>query len=567
MIALVRSLSSRWKPMLAASALLFGAAVLARSWGIALVAPLIFLASACAVQATLRLAGCVRLGMRRDVFLAFASRWVLAVVLYCASLYQWPLARSLQAGNGFWYFCMDALNYHNWAPRVLVALQWDLPLPRTDGAIDYYIVVAAIYGLFGSSPLTAIGINILAWTLGTVMLVALFQMLRGRVMPVWLAGVISLWPSGLIWPTQVMKESLVLLMLTLAAWASVHLVRSASVARAVVHAALLLAACVPLLRLRIYHGRILFVSALVTMAVAVAQIAWRREGWPHLAGAAALAALASFAVSFIAAPDPFQVLTPAEPGRAYVAYGQVLEAEGERAAARSAYEQALLIDPDSGHATTALARLALSAGSDELVHDAEAEHLSIGAAARVSVRLAASLMSAAASHGLSAIDSLRALMPDDLGVMRENFASTAGNSAVATDYEVRGWRDVIAFAPRGMITVLLAPLPWDVVRPRGVTGHFRTFAISESLLMMLLLPPMVVGLARLRRPEEIFVALFALAGLFAHSLVITNLGTLFRLRVAFTLLLVGFASYGSDVYPWLARRLRRSSPHSSRATD
>jgi len=72
-------------------------------------------------------------------------------------------------------------------------------------------------------------------------------------------------------------------------------------------------------------------------------------------------------------------------------------------------------------------------------------------------------------------------------------------------------------------------------------------------------PAIAIGLLRLRRTEELFVAALAAGGIIALSLVITNLGTLFRLRSAFTLILVAFAAYGFDVYPRAARLVLSSS--------
>ena len=71
--------------------------------------------------------------------------------------------------------------------------------------------------------------------------------------------------------------------------------------------------------------------------------------------------------------------------------------------------------------------------------------------------------------------------------------------------------------------------------------------------MIALAPAIAMGLFRLRRTEEFFVAALAAGGILALSLVITNVGTLFRLRSAFTLILVAFAAYGFDVYPRAAR--------------
>jgi hypothetical protein len=76
-------------------------------------------------------------------------------------------------------------------------------------------------------------------------------------------------------------------------------------------------------------------------------------------------------------------------------------------------------------------------------------------------------------------------------------------------------------------------------------------------MLYAILPAIVIGLLRLRRPDELFIAAFAIGGLAASSLVIVNLGTLVRLRAVFLLMLVGFSAYGWDTYRILLHRLTR----------
>src|SRR5438132_6095168 len=93
-------------------ALLFALATLAQPLGIVLVLPLLIGASTSFLWAALQASGCDSPTMRWATFGSFSVRWVLGLVLYCASLYHWSLGRSLQVGNGFWLFSMDSLNYH-----------------------------------------------------------------------------------------------------------------------------------------------------------------------------------------------------------------------------------------------------------------------------------------------------------------------------------------------------------------------------------------------------------------------------------------------------------------------
>ena len=507
---------------------IFVLAFVMRGMGIAVVLPLMIAASVLWIAMALRVTETDTRVVRRAIFGAFAVRWGLAIVLYCASLYAWPLMRPLQVGNGFWLFCMDALGYHTWAPRIAEALAWGLPLPDPGTTVDYFLVVGAIYEVFGASPLTAIAINILAWTLATVFLLGLFRVLRERPVPAPLVVVLSFWPSGLIWPTQLMKDSLTALFVVLAAVAIVHLIRSRDTRSAATSLVGLALALVPLVRLRIYNGRILFASALVA---AVAGIIAARFGtlqpWRTVVLATFAALVISVGVVGIAAPDPFELLAPADPVAAYLRYATALEARGDLAGAYRAREIARELEMQA----------ALQKGNQRFEEPTSSRSLG------------ALLITAVLKIRKIVADSIAALAPDQLGLMRRNYVGTGGNSALSPDDAgLGGWLDAIWLTPGAVIDGLLAPLPWDVFRPRGITGQFRTFATSESVLMMILLPAIGLGLLRLRRTEEFFVAALAAGGILSLGLVITNLGTMFRLRGVFTLILIGFAAYGFDAY-------------------
>jgi tetratricopeptide (TPR) repeat protein len=263
----------------------------------------------------------------------------------------------------------------------------------------------------------------------------------------------------------------------------------------------------------------------------------------------------------MAAPDPFVFLAPADPASAYQNLARVLAARGEHEQAHAAYEKAHAIDPSIVVPAEPESREPPTYGPAAI--DAKiAPPISVPAAV---IDGAVSLVAATISNThVDAGDGLAGMAPDQLGAVRANFAATGGDSAMGLSARLQNWPDAIRLLPASMATGLFAPYPWDVIRPRGITGQFRTFAVSESVVTFLLLPSLVLGLTRLRRADELFVAAAALGGLLAVSLVITNLGTLFRLRVAFTLLLMAFASYGFDVYGWASSMLRSSRPATAR---
>lgn len=106
------------------------------------------------------------------------------------------------------------------------------------------------------------------------------------------------------------------------------------------------------------------------------------------------------------------------------------------------------------------------------------------------------------------------------------------------------------YMPRALAVGFLAPFPWQWFDAQGSTGAMRTVAGLEMLLVYLLLPAILLGVVRTlraRRPEGFL--LLAVVGVMAIplSLVVANIGTLFRLRLLFLLPLLLVAAQGE---PW-----------------
>ena len=90
----------------------------------------------------------------------------------------------------------------------------------------------------------------------------------------------------------------------------------------------------------------------------------------------------------------------------------------------------------------------------------------------------------------------------------------------------------------------------------------RSLAGIESLLVYFLVPFLIAGIwlvIRQRRPECLLVFLFAASLAVSMSLVVANLGTLFRLRLQFLLplLLIGAAADPWAFYGRLFQKVKR----------
>ena len=111
-------------------------------------------------------------------------------------------------------------------------------------------------------------------------------------------------------------------------------------------------------------------------------------------------------------------------------------------------------------------------------------------------------------------------------------------------------QQVMRYLPRALAVGFFAPFPWQWFETTGSTGALRAFASFEMALWYLLVPGLlggVVGLLKQRRPEGFFVLTFILLTAIPISIVVANLGTLFRLRLLFLLPLLLVAAGGDPI--------------------
>ena len=151
--------------------------------------------------------------------------------------------------------------------------------------------------------------------------------------------------------------------------------------------------------------------------------------------------------------------------------------------------------------------------------------------------------------------------PEALASQRKGFVSTGGHSLMDAWAKISTPRKLITYLPRAMAIGFLAPFPWQWFDVRGSTGVMRMFAGLEMLLIYLLLPGLCVGIWRTvaaRRADGFFLVAFVFATAIPISLVVANLGTLFRLRLMYLLPLLIVAASGKPlaVYRMGLARLR-----------
>jgi hypothetical protein len=157
---------------------------------------------------------------------------------------------------------------------------------------------------------------------------------------------------------------------------------------------------------------------------------------------------------------------------------------------------------------------------------------------------------------------------------RHGFVDASGYSLMDSGAQISTLPRLVGYLPRALLIGILAPFPWQWFDTKGSTGVMRTFAGIEMLVIYLLLPGILVGVwktVRQRDAAGLFLLAFTLLLACVLSLVVANLGTLFRLRLQFLLPLIMLAPIGHplSVYRRLyaACRSRLVTPWGRRMTQ
>lgn len=145
-----------------------------------------------------------------------------------------------------------------------------------------------------------------------------------------------------------------------------------------------------------------------------------------------------------------------------------------------------------------------------------------------------------------------------IGGMRRGFIGSGGSSLIDSEISFSSVQDLFAYLPRALVVGFLAPFPGQWFDANGNTGIMRVFAGGEMVLVYLLVPALIYGMWRQvkrRRLENLFFVAFILIMAVMMSLVVANVGTLFRIRLFFFLPLLIVIAGGDPL--GLYRRLLR----------
>jgi hypothetical protein len=150
----------------------------------------------------------------------FAGRSIAGQLLFWVSYLELPFGRSLQLGDGLWFFGLDALSYYGTAKTAaLDGIVSIVTLTTAEPSSFYVKAISLFLWLFGIATSTAVLFNLVVY-LGTMALIVVWAERRGvdrRIAAVPLAAV-SLLPSAVLWSLQPLKDAFVLFLSVLFAF-------------------------------------------------------------------------------------------------------------------------------------------------------------------------------------------------------------------------------------------------------------------------------------------------------------------------------------------------------------
>jgi len=486
-------------------------------------------------------------------------RAALSPVLYAISLADLPILRQQQFSSGFWTFAPDARHHHVLALGILDAWRDGIELPAGLEGGWYFLIVAAIYKAIGVHPLHGAWLNAAVGGFSALLAFAIARRLGGIVAGRIGAGLVAFWPSLVLWSTQLLKEEMTVFLVLLALYFSVALCDSAVRARQLQE---------PWARWRLLG--LLFGASAATMAIAMARPLYALAlgfsalavfGWSALvilrwreasrSVAALTAGALMLSVAFIGQPlNPLYFFASSTPWEGHYARGVAHLERGNAGDAELEFIKVLDQRPGFRTAEEQLRALVLQerAGPSRPGGGGDPGHAvsqqppeggpPTGGASALwwsSVELARRL----------AVDLRR--FPETLSNMRIGLMPSAGHSPIDPDVRFSAFGDVLYYLPRSGAYFFLSPFPWQVFDTGGVAGVLKSASILEPALVSVLLAFAAVGtwrLLRARNAGAYVLLLYLLIGSTALGLTMVGLGSLFRYRVPFLLVLFVLAGVG-----------------------
>jgi hypothetical protein len=517
----------------------------------------------------------------------FAARLALGLTLYLVSLYHLPFLPSRQLPGGFWSFTYDGYVFNNRALvavahagksatavfRLLRGSPTSLGFDSGSEPTGFVRVLASAYSVFGANPV--VGLVLVATAAAAVVPLAFIAaravgLSEQQCLAVGL--LVGLWPSSFLWTTGLLKDSIEWFasMLTTA---GVCLLWKAIAAkpkreRASVFLSLGLIGCGELL---LATGRVYAAEAWAVALVGSLAVCFLESDFP---------ARTKLKVSLCSLTGLGVVLFARSPMAMY--YGHTLVYSLRQAADSRVFRVQkeplatpvgpLVIDADAAAANEAtILVLCESPGLPRGLTD-PATGIGYVAESVADVR-GYKVSCPPPGHSNSPIDTSSSddKCPPIAGILnaRSGFMAAGGGTQI-DDAPLSDCVSALAYSPRAAELVFLWPLPNQWWQLGAENGEFRLLGPLESLLLWVLLPGMLVGVAQaFLRPHDgrLAIAIFVLILGVALGIAVTNFGSLLRIRLTVIMPAIIVAVSGSTTIlekaqAWRSARLgARASAH------
>ena len=511
--------------------------------------------------------------LARLIAASFLVRVFLTLALFTISAWHLPILESLQRGGGFWQLGGDGVAYHDHALKILKAWELGIDLPSIFqvASVDYSLYrdlslpIAALYKVLGVSPLHIMIVN--AW-LGSITVILSYILARGlanvRAARI-AAGFVAFWPSSIFWSSQILKDSVVSMLivaalaLTVSVWKKSFALGEGSYGRTVLHWFVLIFVVMGLAYFRYYMGYLLLASVGAAMAIAIGRALFDHRWKPPIV-ALGLVLSVGTATVVVRSVDFLKLFSTRHPEQGYVKQGLAYQRHGDLDQATAAYQRAIEFNPQYAPAHQGLSSILTDQGKPEdTTPEFASPASSLGVEASNELTEPVLNTEKLQQQVAKLVQSSNASW---LNRIRQGMIRTGGHSLIDDKIIFSSFWDILAYIPRSTAIAFLAPFPWQWFVTSGETGIFRLIAAGEIILIYLLIPAMLYACWNLftcKRWEGWFLLLFVSITAIVHGLAVPNIGILFRLRLQFLIPLFILISIAGlpDIYQRFFVSLRR----------
>jgi hypothetical protein len=480
----------------------------------------------------------------RVILGAYLLRVGLALGLIALSILPVEFIRAIVNAPGLWKAIPDTMGYHQWAFDLSLMELWHLP--QGISVDPFTEILGATYAVLGPHPLTFILFNPILDVITLCLALRLSCQVSGAEVPRWVVIGLALWPSWLLWSTQLMRDPTILCGILVVTTLVVEILTSTSIHvrgfRFWIACFLLAGASAIVAAARSYMIDLMVLTLMVTGAMAFVRLRrWRRA---CLYGGAILLVLTSRTLL----KDRLVPQRAADP-RSYVALGDAFEGRGDLRGALYAYDQAnsmngLRLREAFERAARILERQGKWADARDYWTAAEqVAKYSSYPSPRVLVdesligELRALVLAFVAHFNLGALQVLRT-------------ANVGGSSQFDEHADVSSLSGLIRELPSGTLHALFAPFPSMLVGASPLRPASRLFAMVETPWLYAVVVLGLMGfLAALRSANETatFLGVYALLTVMALAVSVPNDGLLFRYRLPPVVLLALLAPLATRV--------------------